>query len=275
MKVIRGINNIHTMLLMYQAVSKGYEMETRGAKCRNVPNMAVILQANECPLTSFRPRALNLEYAKAEWLWYLSADKMDDSIEKYATMWKKLKQEDGSYYSNYGQYIFGDQPDRPSQFEYVIQQLKKDPSSRRASIVLLKQDHLFDENVDTVCTYSINFTIVNNVLDMTVMMRSNDVIFGFTNDAFCFWNLYAMVYAILKHTMPGLATGNYTHFTNSMHVYERHFAMIHAINTTHNGDHIRQPAIPWPTAKESLELFKTRGKGGEGAYTTWLKAGHG
>ena len=275
MKVIQGTNNIHTMLLMYAAVSKGYLMETRGSKCRNVPNMAVVLQANECPLTSFKPRALNLDYAKAEWLWYLGADKMDDSIEKHATMWKKLRQNDGSYFSNYGQYIFGDGPfEQSSQFEYVIQQLKKDPSSRRASMILLKQEHLFDENVDTVCTYSINFTIVNDVLDMTVMMRSNDVIFGFTNDAFCFWNLYAMVFAILKHTMSGLAPGNYIHFTNSMHVYERHFAMIHAITTTHNGGHIRQPAVPWPTAQEALELFKTRGKGGSGAYTTWLKAGH-
>lgn len=290
MRVIKGVNNIHTMTLMYDAVNRGYEVETRGSKCRNVSNMAVVLKAAECPLTSFRDRNLNLNYAKEEWLWYLGADKMDDSIEKHATMWKKLKQEDGSYFSNYGQYIFGREmipiiegsgsqmmakPSdqfKLSQFEYVIQQLKKDEGTRRASIVLLRQEHLFDSNTDTVCTYAINFSVINHVLDMTVMMRSNDVIFGFTNDAFCFWNLYAMVYAILRQTYDDLAPGDYTHFTNSMHVYDRHYEMIQKICTSHNGGHIRLPAVPWPTAQEAVELFKTKGKGGSGAYTTWLKA---
>src|SRR5690606_30286682 len=113
--------------------------------------------------------------------------------------------------------------------DYVVQTLDDDPNSRRASMVLLKREHLFDTNSDVVCTYAINFCIEDDRLHMTVMMRSNDVIFGFTNDAFCFSQLYDFVYALLKERLFRLKYGTYTHMTNSMHVYERHFLMIESI----------------------------------------------
>jgi len=270
MRVISGTNNVHTMLMMYSAVSKGYEINTRGAKCRNVRDMAVVLNAGECPVTSFKARDLNLNYAKEEWLWYLRADPMDDSIEAHAKMWAKLKQPNGSYYSNYGQYLFGRGEQGKTQFDYVINVLSNERDSRRASMMLLKREHLFEDNSDTVCTYAINFAIIGDCLDMTVLMRSNDVIFGFTNDAFCFWNLYAMVYAVLKDKYPELVPGQYTHFANSMHVYERHYDMIHNILMAHNGDHYKVQ-VPWPTKEEAIKLVMTNTEEGEGDYTTWLK----
>lgn len=278
MKVIQASSNVESMLQMYETVQNGYHMVARGSACRNVQNLAIVFNANEPVITSFDARQFNLPYAKREWLWYLGADKFDSSIEQYATMWKKLKQPDGSYFSNYGQYIFGknDPPESAetsqSQFEYVIDCLLRDPQSRRASIVLLDKDHLFLDNVDTVCTYSINFTLQDGRLDMTVMMRSNDVIFGFTNDAFCFWNLYQFVYSILRQRMgPYIKQGFYTHITNSMHVYERHFIMIdQIINGGKPGYSFID--VPRPTATASEMLVASKGKNGHGKYYDWLTA---
>lgn len=272
MRVIRGNSNLHTMLLMYAACRKAPEVEIRGSKVRNVRNMAVCLEARDPVITSFKARKMNLDYAKREWLWYLTADRMDDSICQHATMWQKLKQEDGSFFSNYGQYMFQQGlagPDRPSQFEYVIKQLKADPYSRRASMVLLQPYHLFEENTDTVCTYAINFCIEAGHLHMTVHMRSNDVIFGFTNDAFCFWNLYEFVYRVLKHSMPDLEYGDYTHIVDSMHVYERHYEMIASIVADDAGGYSNTP-IPRPSAQEVIQLINSRGQHGNGAYSNWL-----
>lgn len=268
MLVIQGQNNVDAMLKMYKAVANGVERETRGTRSRNIANMAVILSAHEPVITNFEHRKLNIEYAKREWLWYLSADPMDDSIEQHATMWKKLKQPDGSFFSNYGQYLFGPDPTK-SQFAYVVSQLKDDPGSRRASMVLLQREHLFKDNLDTVCTYAINFTIEGDVLSMTVMMRSNDVVFGFTNDAFCFSQVYEFVYVLLKRKYENLIRGTYTHFTNSMHVYERHYDMLKLILLDHNGGY-KHMQVPRPSPDEVNELVMKKGMGGFGQYSRWL-----
>lgn len=269
MHVVSGLNNRHTMLKLYSLIASGPEITSRGSASRNVSNVGVILNPSEPVITNFVHRKMNLAYAKREWLWYLGADPKDDSICEHATAWKKLQQEDGSFYSNYGQYLFGDPHlGKPTQFEYVIRTLRDDPQSRRASMVLLKSEHLYAGNTDTVCTYAINFFINGNQLDMTVMMRSNDVIWGFTNDAFCFWQLYMFVFSILKASMPALAYGDYTHFANSMHVYDRHYQMIRAILVDPSFTTIN---VPRPGAREALDLVITAGKGGEGEYSTWLK----
>lgn len=270
MRLIEGMSNAHAMLQMYKICMSGPAIESRGMPVRNVPNMAIVFNAVESMLTDFVHRNLNVNYCKREWLWYLGADPKDASIQEHAKMWAKLQQPDGTFFSNYGQYMFarGDTEGGLSQFEYVIQQLKKDPNSRRASMVLLQRQHLFDENADTVCTYAINFSIHHGYLDMTVMMRSNDVVFGFTNDAFCFWQLQQFVYAVLSKTMPALKLGQYTHITNSMHVYERHFDMLKKILADGSRKVVK---VPQPTGEEAIELFKTRGQGGDGEYTTWLK----
>lgn len=267
MHVVHGSNNVDAILKLYKLVANAPEISSRGSKSRNIHNVAVVLNAAEPVITNFAHRKMNLAYAKREWLWYLGADPKDDSICEYATAWKKLQQEDGTFYSNYGQYLFGKSEGQASQFEYVIRTLKEDPQSRRASMVLLKAEHLYPANTDTVCTYAINFFINQGYLEMTVMMRSNDVIWGFTNDAFCFWQLYLFVYSVLKATVPDLKYGTYTHMANSMHVYERHYKMISDILRDPN---FRPVAVPKPSGREALQLVLSRGKEAEGGYTTWL-----
>lgn len=267
MHVIHGTNNVDAFLKLYKLVNSGPEIKSRDMSTRNIHNVAIVMDAAQPVITNFVERKMNLSYAKREWLWYLGADPKDDSICEHATAWKKLKQDDGSFYSNYGQYIFND-TNGPTQFEYVIRTLKSDPQSRRASIVLLNQDHLYPENTDVVCTYAINFFIDQGHLNMTVMMRSNDVIWGFTNDAFCFWNLYLFVYAVLKSSIKDLQHGVYTHMANSMHVYDRHYNMIKSII---NNPHHKSINVPRPSGEEALKLVLSHGLEGEGEYTTWLK----
>lgn len=278
MYLIQGQNRVRSLLLMYEAVRNGVVQQVRGQEVRNVRNLTICLNMVEGGVfTNFKARNFNLHYAKREWIWYLGADPYDDSIEKYASMWKKLQQPDGSYYSNYGQYMFGPDPNvtfqTPSQFDYVVDTLKKDEFSRRASMMLLHREHLFGGNSDVVCTYAINFAIEDSRLHMTVMMRSNDVIFGFTNDAFCFSQLYEFVYKRLSdEKYPYLQYGTYTHMANSMHVYQRHFEMIDKI--VEDGPDGFVPVIqPELKADEARDLVKSRGKVAYGAYTQWLQTG--
>jgi len=248
---------------------QGRTIRPRGGECMEWEDAQLKLNLMGCPLTNFEARNLNLRYAKQEFLWYLRGDRYDTSIEKCATLWKKIRQADGGYNSNYGQYIF------PNQFNWVVEQLARDPDSRQASIVLLLPSHLIEGNPDVVCTYGLNFRIRNSHLNMTVMMRSNDIIFGLTNDVFCFSMLYRMIYVALTEMYPTLKVGWYTHFVNSLHVYERHYDMISKI-IAGDARKFTPIEVPWPEIEEVRAILSQEDQSKRsdewGPMTKWLNA---
>ena len=92
-----------------------------------------------------------------------------------------MADEDGNVNSNYGW-----QWNRNDQLEKVITMLSNElhhlQSTRQAAISIYdgKEIHAYDN--DTPCTYAVQFTILNGKLNMAVVMRSNDLWFGFCND---------------------------------------------------------------------------------------------
>jgi thymidylate synthase len=259
------LHNARAFIRAYADCHYGELLPIRGSIVKEKENARIELAGHLSPLTSFAARKLNLNYAKQEFLWYLRADPLDDSIEQHATMWAKIKQPDGRYYSNYGQYLF------PDQTRYVVESLLADRFSRRASVILLQPHHLFHENKDTVCTYAINFRVRQGKLNMSVHMRSNDVIFGTTNDVFCF-NMYQRFVAALL----GLEPGTYCHLVDSLHVYERHFSMVDTLLKGAVQDY-RYIDVPMFSGKEARQLADCIGSVGYrnqvfGPVTEWLHA---
>jgi thymidylate synthase len=142
-------------------------------------------------------------------------------------MWKQLANERGEVNSAYGKLIFADENEHGfSQYQWVIESLIKDKDSRQAFMHFNKPEHQYNGNKDQVCTLTALFHIRNNKLNMTLNMRSNDVIFGFMTD-FTFFNiLHQHVYLHLKETYPEIEMGSYTHTSHSMHLYERHYDLV-------------------------------------------------
>lgn len=154
-------------------------------------------------------RKWNEEYAKYEWEWYLSANKNANEIAKKAKIWYKCMDKNGNVNSNYGY-----QWNRGNQLEYVIDELTKNKDSRRASISIYDAKDRYNFENDTPCTYAINFRIIKNKLNMSVMMRSNDLWYGFCNDQYCFAKLQEIIANKLN-----LEVGTYFHFANDLHLY--------------------------------------------------------
>ena len=67
---------------------------------------------------------------------------------------------------------------------------------------------------DTPCTYAVQFNILNSKLHMAVLMRSNDLWFGFCNDQYCFASLQELVADRLS-----IELGTYYHFAHNLHLY--------------------------------------------------------
>lgn len=163
-------------------------------------------------------RKWNHKYAEREWQWYLSQNRSVEEIKKYAPIWDKMHGGDNIVNSNYG-WQWG----RNNQLDKVIEQLKKDKDTRRAWISIFDGKEKDQYEFDTPCTLGIGFDIcpfTDDELDMTVIMRSNDLVYGFCNDQYCFSKLQELV----AHEL-GLRVGNYFHFAHDLHIYEKHFNM--------------------------------------------------
>lgn len=164
-------------------------------------------------------RKWSKKYAEREWNWYLSQNRSVEEIKKYAPTWDKMHNGDNIVNSNYGW-----QWNRNNQLQKCIEQLKKDPNTRQAWLSIFDGKEKDDYEFDTPCTLSIGFEInpMNSSLDMTVMMRSNDLVYGFCNDQYCFSKLQEYVAKELNAPV-----GIYTHIVHDMHIYTKHFNLKH------------------------------------------------
>ena len=162
-----------------------------------------------------KPRDWKQSYAEAEWQWYLSGDrnikKLGELYGKVPEIWKRMADNAGNVNSNYGW-----QWKRNEQLDYVVDMLKHNPKTRQAAISIydgkeIKNAHY---NNDTPCTYDVQFTILDDKLNMCVTMRSNDLWYGFCNDQYCFSRLQLMIADKLE-----IRLGTYFHFAHNLHLY--------------------------------------------------------
>lgn len=154
-------------------------------------------------------RKWSKSYAEYEWDWYLSKNRSVSEIKKRAPLWDKMHGGDNIVWSNYGW-----QWSRNNQIDYVINELKRNKESRKACISIYDGKEHNSYSFDTPCTLSLHFQIIKNKLNMTVNMRSNDLIYGFCNDQYCFSKLLKLIADEI-----GVEIGWYYHFCSNIHIY--------------------------------------------------------
>ena len=155
------------------------------------------------------------DYAEAEWQWYLTGlpnvKMLGEIYGKVPEIWKRMANEEGYVNSNYGY-----QWERNNQLDNVIAMLKANPRTRQATVSIYDGKEISNGTYqyDTPCTYAIQFTILNDKLNMCVTMRSNDLWYGFCNDQYCFSKLQKLV-----ADEVGWPVGTYFHFAHNLHLY--------------------------------------------------------
>jgi len=183
------------------------------ADTRALFNVGFTIHKPQLNIISDKKRDWNLDYAKAEWEWYLSGDpnikKLGDIYGKTPPIWQRMADEKGNVNSNYGY-----QWNRNNQLDYVVDKLKKHKHTRHAAISIYDGKEHPKFATDTPCTYAVQFTNVENRLNMCVTMRSNDLWYGFCNDQYQFSKLLELV---CERT--GIAMGTYYHFAHNLHIY--------------------------------------------------------
>ena len=195
---------------LYDKISKH---GVRFADTRALFNVGFTLIRPEQRMITDEKRNWKLNYAEAEWQWYLSGDRNIKKLgEIYGTVpmiWQRMADNQGNVNSNYGW-----QWKRNDQIGEVINILKNYRETRQATISIYDGKEIDQYSFDTPCTYAIQFTIVDNRLNMCVTMRSNDLWYGFCNDQYQFSKLQEMIAEKVNMEM-----GTYFHFAHNLHIY--------------------------------------------------------
>lgn len=157
-------------------------------------------------------RRWSLGYANREWDWYMSQNKSVSELKKFAPTWDKMHNGNNIVNSNYG-FLWN----QNHQLKKIIDKLADDPTTRQAWITIYDGKNIDKFKYDTPCTLSIGFMIDEGLLCMSVLMRSNDLWYGFCNDQYCFSKLQIYVAQQLK-----LNIGWYYHYAADMHLYKQH-----------------------------------------------------
>jgi thymidylate synthase len=198
------------------------------------------------PIANFNDREFNFKYFAGELVWYLNKDNNVDYINQFSGFWKNITNPGtNEINSNYGSLLFGDQ------LQWVVDTLKSDKNSRQAIAFLNQPKYQVKGNNDFVCTMYLNFSIRDNVLDMKVQMRSNDIFYGLTFDAPFFALVQQHVHLWLKPTYPDLELGTYHHYSDNIHFYQRHYELAEKIVMDH--PHVSQYTMNLTTPLFNIE----------------------
>lgn len=205
-RISTNIDNI------YLAVCKDLLKAPKVGNTRELNNVKLVLKDINKNIVSVR--GLSPSYLFGELLWYFNGDNSLEFISNFSKFWNNISDDGRTCNSAYGylmQIKYGF-----NQIEKVIEILEADPESRRAKININVPNIHVKETKDEPCTMSVHYMIRRNKLECTVVMRSNDIWFGFPYDVAFFTELQKYIAQRL-----GVGYGWYTHFAISLHVYDR------------------------------------------------------
>jgi thymidylate synthase len=119
---------------------------------------------------------------------------VDEGLSKASSVWRQIADESGKIHSNYGYYVFHQRNNDQTQYEWVIENLKRNLYSRKALININQLTHKYSANKDFPCAISAQFFVREKTLCCEVSSRSTDVVIGLPYDMGFFSFLNELVY---------------------------------------------------------------------------------
>lgn len=166
-------------------------------------------------------REINWKAAIDEIIWiYMKLS--NDVNELNSKIWDSWKDDQDKIHKAYGYQIAKPTIGYNSQIEYVLGELKTNPSSRRIMMNMFDAKEQGDKSKKSLieCAYATHFSVDDGKLDMALIQRSGDM---HTAAGFGGWN--TVQYAFLQHAIAqevGLEVGNFAHFIQDLHEYNKH-----------------------------------------------------
>lgn len=253
-----NLNELHHFLVEELVDRPEHESAPRGMRIKELIAPTITLTDPRNRLITSPARDVNYGFAVGELCWYVRGDRDLETMLYYNKRMAQFSDDGRTINSAYGARLMNSRWSQwgkyVSQLDNVVQELHRDPDSRRAVMHINEPYDLMraiDEgSKDVPCTMSLQLFIRDRRLHMHVLMRSNDVIWGFPYDAFSFTCLMECFLHLLQEAgVPVDDLGHYHHTAGSLHLYERHWDMARAIKE-------ESLQTPLPMSPFSLEKLR-------------------
>jgi thymidylate synthase len=173
-------------------------------------------------LCFLKERAINPFFALAEFSWIINGSNKLKPLQYFISNYDSFSDDkvtlNGAYGHRLRKYF------KLDQINEAIKRLQSNPDTRRVVLSMWSTNDLTANSKDIPCNTTIYLKIRNNKLDISITNRSNDLYLGVPYNIFVFYLLQVYIANQLS-----IDIGIQTHFTDSLHLYERDFKKVQTI----------------------------------------------
>ena len=175
------------------------------------------ISKGEFPITTLRNTAIKTGIKEILWIYQKQSSSLNVAHEMGINWWDEWNIGDDSIGQRYGATI-----KKYNLIDKLLKSLKEDPFSRRHIINMYQESDLIETKGLYPCAYETIWSVRKQdnyyYLDLTLNQRSNDYIMsGYINKI----QYVALQMMVASHL--GYRIGNFCHFVQNLHIYDRHF----------------------------------------------------
>jgi thymidylate synthase len=185
-------------------------------------NKQIKLDNSEVPILTSKRVAWKTAIKELLWIWQHKDNNVDNLNKMGVKIWDEWKQSDSTVGKSYGYQMGKKSRVHPEtnlyidQVDYLLHELKNNPSSRRHITSLWNIDDLDDMALQP-CVWHTHWQVLDGNLHLTVGIRSNDIGLGNPFNVFQYYVLQRMIAQV-----TGYELGTLTFNIDNIHAYERH-----------------------------------------------------
>ncbi|MCY8342802.1 thymidylate synthase [Bacillus haynesii] len=203
----------------YQVRTK-WDSDATPAHTLSIMSEKMRFDNSEVPILTTKKVAWKTAIKELLWIWQLKSNDVQVLNDMGVHIWDQWRLEDGTIGAAYG-YQLGKKNrtangQKVDQVDYLLHQLKHNPSSRRHLTMLWNPDDL-DGMALTPCVYETQWYVKEGKLSLEVRARSNDMALGNPFNVFQYNVLQRMIAQVL-----GYELGEYIFNIGDCHIYTRH-----------------------------------------------------
>lgn len=222
-------------------VSSGDSMDVRGSRTREIRMQTLTMENPLDRCITVAHRNNNVFASIAETVWVLAGRDDIGFLVPYLPRAVEYSDDGTTWRGAYGPRLRD--WNGTDQIAEVLEILDTDPTSRRAVLSIFDPARDFTHSRDIPCTNWLHAMVRDGAVHLEVVMRSNDIMWGFSGINTFEWSVLLEMLA----EWLNVDVGTLTFYVSSLHLYERHDARAELILA-------RPRPTTWPT---SLRQFAT------------------
>ena len=206
------------VLLLRELLERGRPVVVRGKDTLELRQRTVTVEHPERRVYVVPGRTNSVVGTVAETIWVLAGRDDLEFLTPYVPRAIEFSDDGRTWRAAYGPRLRS--WNGVDQLAETVKTLRVDPASRQAVAVIFDPDRDYVASKDIPCANWLHFLLRDGRLYLSVAIRSNDIIWGFSGVNSFEWSV---VQAVVANSLGVHYLGHLTSFAGSVHLYDYHF----------------------------------------------------